>query len=526
MNHPLPQPFLPFENLTDGLTSEALSLYKKTVRDVITTGDLTGDQKRDALAGLAVSSQPYPGVSQKSRDLIRQGVLCMLSEGAAQHHPRYVAPDYSKFLRNGSAFLELSPAENLLDATTKLLIAYQYTSVSSHPVFIGRIDELLEPYLTDQADSVVIPILRAFWLMVDRLFPSAFVHANIGPASSRSARLLLQIERELKTLTNLTLRYDRQTTPPDLALLAVENALRLTKPYFLNHPLMSSDWGDDYCIASCYNAMRIGGGIHTMVRLNIKQAALISDGTESGFLDQTLPEVVDKLVEVINSRSSFLVDQSRWFEHSFQVAEGLLAIEKFTAYAGIFGLAEGVNHIMARSSRSARYGHSTKANQFAQLVTERIYAELQKHHGLYCQGTGYHVCYHAQVGIAEDVDVTPGIRVPAGDEPDLYEHIQAEAPTQHRIQGGSSTILEFDQTAASNPQAVLDIIHGAHADGVRNLSIGSADSEFVRVTGYLVRRSDLEARKNEKAVRHASDLLASPFTQNKPNTLHRRIRKV
>jgi len=61
-----------------------------------------------------------------------------------------------------------------------------------------------------------------------------------------------------------------------------------------------------------------------------------------------------------------------------------------------------------------------------------------------------------------------------------------------------STILEFDQTAAANPAAVLDIIDGAHHASIRNLSIGSANSEFVRVTGYLVRRADLEAHRPRK----------------------------
>jgi hypothetical protein len=92
--------------------------------------------------------------------------------------------------------------------------------------------------------------------------------------------------------------------------------------------------------------------------------------------------------------------------------------------------------------------------------------------------------------------------------------------------GEEASILEFDQTAAGNPQAVLDIIRGAHAQGTRNLSIGSANSEFVRVTGYLVRRADLDAKAQEKASRYSSAALASGFMQTKPNHLHRRTRTV
>ena len=116
--------------------------------------------------------------------------------------------------------------------------------------------------------------------------------------------------------------------------------------------------------------------------------------------------------------------------------------------------------------------------------------------------------------------------MPAGAEPDLYAHLLAEAPSQQAVPGGISTILEFDQTAAGNPQAVLDIIHGAFQAGIRNLSVGSCNSEYVRVTGYLIRRADLEAQKQEKALRHDSSLLGTQFIAHQENTLHRRVRKV
>jgi len=73
---------------------------------------------------------------------------------------------------------------------------------------------------------------------------------------------------------------------------------------------------------------------------------------------------------------------------------------------------------------------------------------------------------------------------------------------------------------------VLDIIKGAFKVGVRNLSIGSANSEFVRVTGYLIRRSDLEAAREHKALRHSSSIVGSGFLQTKPNHLQRVTRKV
>jgi len=57
-----------------------------------------------------------------------------------------------------------------------------------------------------------------------------------------------------------------------------------------------------------------------------------------------------------------------------------------------------------------------------------------------------------QVGINSDVGVTPGVRIPSSEEPDLYTHLQIEGSTHGWIEGGASTILEFDQTAAGNPK--------------------------------------------------------------------------
>ena len=104
---------------------------------------------------------------------------------------------------------------------------------------------------------------------------------------ARPARCCWTWTRELGTITNLTLRYDPQHTPPEFALKAVSNALAVTKPYFLNHPAMAADWGEDYVIASCYNAMPLKGGIYTLVRLNLKKAAEMAGDDPERFLTRS-----------------------------------------------------------------------------------------------------------------------------------------------------------------------------------------------------------------------------------------------
>ena len=523
----LPNTFQSFENLTEGLIPEKLADFKQSIQDVMRSHELIYEQKRDSLAGIAMDTMAYPVISAEAREMIEKGIICLLNEGAAPYHPRYVAPLYDKLLTNGSRFMELKPAVDLYDATASLITAYKYIPCGGLPVFIGRIDELLEPYYHTVSPLEAYKILRSFWLLVDRLNPSAFVHANIGPQKTHIGELLLDVDRQLKTLTNLTLRYDPQVTPHDFALKAVENALELTKPYFLDHRCLVQDWGEDYVIASCYNSMRLGGGIYTLVRVNLKEMVKLAEPSIEDLLERVVPMVAGRQMEVIQSRVRAIVEDTGWFEENYWVDEGLILKDRFTAYAAVYGLAEGVNEMMARMGRpQARYGHDAQANQLGSDLVAAMHAALKKVSVSYCEGWQGTACFHAQVGINSDVGVTPGVRIPSGEEPNLYTHLQIEGSTQRWIEGGASTILEFDQTAAGNPEAVLDIIQGAFKMGVRNLSIGSANSEFVRVTGYLIRRSDLEKATAHKALRHSSSILGSGFLQTKQNHLHRVTRKV
>lgn len=517
---------LSFEDLERGLVPETCATFQDHVSAILRAPNLIQDQKTSALAAAAMRALPYPTVSDAAKQAIVDGTICLLGEGAAPYHPRYVAPDYGKLLRQGSDFLELDPARDLHEATSILLTAY-HNIPSGLPVFIGCLDTLLEPFLDSVGPDEARAIVRSFLLLVDRLFPDAFVHANIGPSESRMGRLLLELDRELKTICNVTLRYDPQVTERSFALDAVRTSLQLSKPYFSSHQMMVDDWGPDYAIASCYNVMRMGGGIYTLVRLNLKKLVAWSDGSVDDVLNRVIPEAARLQMEIINSRIRFLVEEVGYFDTCFFVREGLLHPDRFTAYAGMFGLADAVNTLMAEQGRSdARYGHDAEANLLGKQIMERLDAEISRIPALYCDGYGGHASFHAQVGISSDVGVTPGARVPSGEEPPLYEHLMVEAPHHRLLQGGVSTILEFDQTAESNPEAVLDIVNGAMRSGIRTLSVGSTSSEYIRVSGYLMRRSDLEAAAAEKTLRHESTHLAVEFFEMQPEHLHRRVRQV
>ena len=289
-------------------------------------------------------------------------MICDLFEGPAPYRPRYTIPDYSLALKNGSPYLNLPPPTDLEEAIHFLLNLYQYIpSITGYPVYIGDVDSLLESFvlkdLEKRSRSDVKRTLSLFWRSIDRLFPDAFLHANLGPAPSETALLLLEVDRELKqTVPNLTLKYEPGVTPDHLLSEGVRTCLVTAKPHFLNHVMATSHLGSRYGVASCYNSLKCGGGAHTLVRLNLKKVADRITTDQETFLKEDLPRYIASTLEVMEGRIRYLVEESRFFESHFLVKENLLRLQDFSAMFGIFGTAELVNALMRLSGSSARYG--------------------------------------------------------------------------------------------------------------------------------------------------------------------------
>jgi YjjI family glycine radical enzyme len=277
---------------------------------------------------------------------------------------------------------------------------------------------------------------------------------------------------------------------------------------------MTHDLGERYAAVSCYNSLKIGGGSHTLGRLNLKEAVLHHDGGADAFLADTLPRFVELTAELAESRIRHLVEQAGFFDHSWLVHEGLISLDRFSAMFGVFGLAEGVDLLMEREGNpDAHYGHDKAANDLAVRVVSRV-AELVAARPMpYCDGNGGRCFLHSQSGIDLDKDVTAGTRIPVGTEPPLIEHLLTVAPHHQWFAAGVSDVLAFDDTAERNPQAVVDIIRGAFKVGMRDFTFNLDSNGFVRITGYLVRKSDLEKLPAEGA-RHASTYLAAGSVEN------------
>ena len=490
--------------------------FRAEAQKLVTSPALGYDQKLRRLAALAVSALPYPELSPLCAEALASRVICDMYEGNRPFTPRYVLPDYALALRQGVAHLELEPPTTLDDALSFLTILYsQVPSVTTYPVYLGDLDALLEPFVpADLTDAELDATLRRFWIQLDKMVPDAFAHANVGPSDGRVIRSIWRVERSLRQVVpNLTFKIGPDT-PDDLIEEAVRTVFETGKPHFVNHPMMVADHGTEYAAVSCYNSLKVRGGAHSLVRLNLKEALGRHVGGVEEFLSESLPHWVELTAELGEARIRSLVEDQRFFETHFLATEGLIELDRFSLMFGIFGLAECVSGLMAEAGRpEARYGHDEQANELAHRVVGRI-AELVAARPLpYCEGGGGFAFLHSQSGIDLDLETTAGTRIPVGDEPGLREHIGAVAPIHHLFPSGISDIFHVDETVTGNPRAMVDVIRGALAVGMRDFTFNLDSNEFIRITGYLVRKSDLVGI-TEHGARHSSDYLAATAEVN------------
>ncbi len=419
--------------------------------------------------------------------------ICNLGEGEAPYRPRYIVPDYPKFLREGSEFLQLDPPKDFFEVLNSLMILYHNVpSITNYPVFIGNLDVLLEPYIQDLDDETVKKALRLFLTSVDRTILDSFCHADIGPKPSRAGSLLMQVEAELENaVPNLSMRVSDETTD-EFLLEGVKCALKSAKPSFANDAMFREELGDSYCIASCYNGLLEGGGSYTLTRLILSNIAKRAKNIQD-FKENQLPFVMDVMARYMDARIKFLVEESGFFESSFLAREGLIDRKRFTAMYGLVGLAECVNLLFEKEGKSGRFGHSAEADQLGVEIMDQIDEFNRNHYNPYCEATGGHFLLHAQVGIDSDQNTSPGTRIPIGEEPDeLIDHLKNISLFHKYFPSGTGDIFPVDLTVHRNPQYVLDIVRGAMKMNIRYLSFYSSDSDVIRITGYLVKRSEME----------------------------------
>ncbi|MFV0498801.1 MAG: YjjI family glycine radical enzyme [Bacilli bacterium] len=476
-----------------------------SVLDIIKDKTLTYEQMVLALARKSENSDVYIKKSETTKDFFDKKAFCDLFEGNAPYRPRYILPDYEKFFENGSEFLGLEKPQNIWEATNNLLIFYKNVpSITTFPVYLGNIDYLLEPFVQDKGDAYLA--IKLFLIHIDKTLTDSFVHANIGPLQTKAGKIILEVMRELElAVPNLTIKYDDEKTTDDFAIECVKTALITAKPSFANDKMYSADFDNNYGIASCYNGLMIGGGGFTLTRINLNN---LSDyATDSNdFIDNIIPLAVKEMATYINMRIDFLVSCA-FFKSNFLVKEGFIDINKFSGMLGVIGVAECVNKLLKLNNQDERFGYSEKANEYGVRIVEKIDVELRKYPSKHTKAFNGVSVLHAQVGIETDEGTSPGARIPVGEEPEIYDHILMSGPFHKYFTSGIGDIFVFDQTHEKNPEAILKIIKGAFESNLRYISIYSTLCDVVRVTGYLIKRSELAKLDKEQAVLNGATVL-------------------
>lgn len=477
------------------------------VMQIIKNKKLTYRQRLHSLAKAAENSIAPIELSKKAQYFADLGIIYDMSEGNAPYRPRYVVPDYGKFLKQGSKFLMLNPPSDIWEAVSNLLILYHHVpSVTGLPVYIGHLDRLLEPFIVSENEArKAISMLLTH---VDRTVSDSFCHCDIGPVDTRAGRIILELTEEMqRPVPNMSIIYNEETSD-EFALKAISTGLAAAKPSFVNDRIYSADWGNNYAVVSCYNTLPVGGGGLTLGRLNMKNLADAAKDREH-LVNELLPDAVEAQCEWMDKRSNFIIDECSFFENSFLTEEELIYPDRFVGMFGLVGLAECVNKVLNAAERNDRYGHSEEANAFGEMLLKQINELVQAYEPKY--GKFY---MHGQVGISSDKGITPNTRIPVGEEPDFPTHLQVTARMQKYFPCGIGDIFPFEVTAKRNPQAVLDIVKGAFSINMRYFSFYSQDSDVIRISGYLVKRSDIEKYNNGEAVLESSTSLGSDAVKN------------
>lgn len=494
---------------------------REEMLSTVKTPTLTHEQKVASMANLADCMLEVLDLPEGLDDLLNQPIettqcICDLGEGHAPLRPRYIIPDYDKFMKNGSEFLQIDPPQDLYEALNALLIFYKHVpSVTNFPVYVGALDELLEPFTCDVEEAHAKKLLKLFFTHIDRTVLDSFSHGNVGPFDTKAGRLILEAEAELEhAVPNITMKYDEDITSDEFALRGIDTALRTAKPSFANHKMFTGELQEDYVIASCYNGLKLGGGAYTLCRLILGNIAKRSKDLDD-FKENQLPYVCDIMARYMDARIKFEVEESGFFENNFLAKEGFIHRDRFSAMFGMVGMAECVNILMEKEGKSGRYGHNEEANQLGVSIMEQIEAFNLQHTNQYCEATGGHFLLHAQVGLASDKGVTPGTRIPIGEEPkELIDHLKHCEKFHKYFPSGTGDIFPIDTTVHKNKEFLLDIIKGSFREGIRYLSFYAADSDVIRITGYLVKKSEIEKLEQGQNVLQDTTALGMGAKQN------------
>ena len=110
------------------ISMERVNETRAKILEIIESPVLTHEQKLTNLANQADSLMEVLDLPEGLDELLHADIdtqcICDLSEGHAPVRPRYIAPDYAKFMKEGCKFLQLPAPTDLYEALNSLLIFY------------------------------------------------------------------------------------------------------------------------------------------------------------------------------------------------------------------------------------------------------------------------------------------------------------------------------------------------------------------------------------------------------------------
>jgi len=213
------------------------------------------------------------------------------------------------------------------------------------------------------------------------------------------------------------------------------------------------------------------------------------------------------MAEHMDTRIKFMNEEAAFFKSSYLIREGFLDRKNFVGMFGLVGLAEAVNTLLGKDAQHG-YGHDKAADDLGVKIIASLDDFIAKHPAPYSENSGNRYWLHAQVGIEKDgPDSSPGVRIPIGAEPEILKQIQHSTRFHKYFPTGVGDIFRFEETWKKSPDAVVDIIRGALDGGMRYFSGYCENNDVVRVTGYLVKRSELARLDKKEAVLNDASVL-------------------
>ena len=107
---------------------DKVNKIRESMLDTVKSPSLTHEQKVATMANHADSLLEVLDLPKGLDELLNADIdrqcICDLFEGHAPLRPRYIIPDYAKFMREGSKFLQLDPPKDLYEALNSLLIFF------------------------------------------------------------------------------------------------------------------------------------------------------------------------------------------------------------------------------------------------------------------------------------------------------------------------------------------------------------------------------------------------------------------